>query len=131
MVVMSSELDDSGKREADFLKQLANPKRLLICSHLVRHEEDVNSLARKVGLSQSALSQHLTRLQNSGLITFRKEAQFRYYSCHHRGVTLVIDLLKGIFNQVDELETCISSTSCVPLASIGSAGSNAPQTAGR
>lgn len=47
--MISSDFHENGQREADFLKQLANPKRLLICSHLVRHEEDVNSLAQKVG----------------------------------------------------------------------------------
>ncbi|MGV2052450.1 ArsR/SmtB family transcription factor [Agrobacterium sp. 22-209-1] len=83
---MSSEFHDSGKREADFLKQLANPKRLLIGSHLIYHEEDVNSLARKVDLSQSALSQHLAGLHNSGLITFRRQAQFRYYRCDRRPI---------------------------------------------
>ncbi|WP_272949994.1 MULTISPECIES: hypothetical protein [Agrobacterium] len=43
------------------------------------------------------MSQHLAGLHSSGLVINRKEAQFRYYSCHHHGVILIIEVLKQIF----------------------------------
>jgi ArsR family transcriptional regulator len=40
-----------------------------------RGEASVNALAEEVGLSQSALSQHLAKMRDEGLITFRRESQ--------------------------------------------------------
>ena len=45
---------------SDFLSAMANPKRLLILKVLVEGEIAVGTLANQVGLSQSALSQHLS-----------------------------------------------------------------------
>ncbi|NLS20145.1 helix-turn-helix transcriptional regulator [Rhizobium sp. P40RR-XXII] len=83
---------------ADLLSQLSNPKRLEVCIHLSRHEEDVNSLARKLGISQSALSQHLTRLHHSGIVKVRRQAQFRYYTCDHPGVRQILKTLSKLFD---------------------------------
>ncbi|WP_271023126.1 metalloregulator ArsR/SmtB family transcription factor [Rhizobium sp. RCAM05973] len=82
---------------ADLLSQLSNPKRLEVCIHLSDHEEDVNSLAKRLGISQSALSQHLTRLHQSGIVKVRRHAQFRYYTCDHPGVQRILKTLSEIF----------------------------------
>ncbi|WP_081374225.1 ArsR/SmtB family transcription factor [Rhizobium leguminosarum] len=82
--------------ESRFLKKLANSKRLQICLLLSQDEFDVNSLATEVGLSQSALSQHLARLHQSGLVSFRKKAQFRYYRCGHPGVLAILTTLSAL-----------------------------------
>lgn len=67
---------------AKLLKLLANDKRLLILCKLVEHPEmNVSALVDAVGISQSALSQHLARLRDDGLVTFRREAQTLYYRC--------------------------------------------------
>ncbi len=83
---------------ADLLSQLSNPKRLEVCIHLSGREEDVNSLAKKLGISQSALSQHLTRLHHSGIVKVRRQAQFRYYTCDHPGVQQILKTLGNIFD---------------------------------
>lgn len=83
---------------ADLLSQLSNPKRLEVCIHLSGHEEDVNSLAKKLGISQSALSQHLTRLHHSGIVKVRRHAQFRYYTCDHPGVLQILKTLAELFD---------------------------------
>ncbi|WP_163877720.1 ArsR/SmtB family transcription factor [Rhizobium laguerreae] len=82
--------------ESRFLKKLANSKRLQICLLLSQDEFDVNSVATEVGLSQSALSQHLARLHQSGLVSFRKKAQFRYYRCGHPGVLAILTTLSAL-----------------------------------
>ncbi|GAC1043285.1 hypothetical protein thsrh120_32890 [Rhizobium sp. No.120] len=66
--------------------------------HLSGREEDVNSLAKKLGISQSALSQHLTRLHHSGIVKVRRQAQFRYYTCDHPGVLQILKTLAEIFD---------------------------------
>ncbi|CAN7678123.1 metalloregulator ArsR/SmtB family transcription factor [Rhizobium rhizogenes] len=82
----------------DLLSQLANPSRLQVCILLSNREEDVNSLARKIGISQPALSRHLARLHRSGIVKFRNHAQFRYYSCDHPDVLELLKTLTEIYS---------------------------------
>jgi ArsR family transcriptional regulator, virulence genes transcriptional regulator len=65
---------------AAVLRALANPSRLLILCKLVEYREaNVTSLAEAVGLSQSALSQHLAKMREEGLVTYRRESQTLWY----------------------------------------------------
>ena len=57
----------------------ANPRRLMILCRLAEGEASVGDLQRFVGLSQSALSQHLARLRGAGMVATRREAQTIYY----------------------------------------------------
>lgn len=65
---------------AAMLRALANERRLMILCKLVEWgEATVNSLADAVGLSQSALSQHLAKMRHEGLVAFRRESQTLWY----------------------------------------------------
>lgn len=65
---------------ASVLRAIANERRLMILCRLVECGEDnVSSLAEAVGLSQSALSQHLAKMRDEGLVTFRRESQTLWY----------------------------------------------------
>ncbi|SRR6266542_5749427 len=65
---------------AGVLRTLANERRLVVLCKLVeRGEANVNSLAETVGLSQSALSQHLAKMREEGLVTYRRESQTLWY----------------------------------------------------
>jgi ArsR family transcriptional regulator, virulence genes transcriptional regulator len=65
---------------AGVLTAVANERRLLILCKLVEWgEANVNSLAEAVGLSQSALSQHLAKMREEGLVTYRRESQTLWY----------------------------------------------------
>jgi ArsR family transcriptional regulator len=65
---------------AGVLRALANERRLMILCKLVEWgEATVNSLADAVGLSQSALSQHLAKMREEGLVTYRRESQVLWY----------------------------------------------------
>jgi ArsR family transcriptional regulator len=62
------------------LRALANQRRLLILCRLVEcREANVSSLADAVGLSQSALSQHLAKMREEGLVVYRRESQTLWY----------------------------------------------------
>lgn len=65
---------------AELLKALAHPARLLVLCRLVEGEAAVGELQPLVGLSQSALSQHLATLREMELVTTRRESQTIYYS---------------------------------------------------
>lgn len=65
---------------ATLLGTMANPRRLAVLCRLVElGEMTVGDLADEAGLSQSALSQHLARLREEGLVTFRRERQTLWY----------------------------------------------------
>lgn len=73
-------LEAKAGQVADLLSALANDRRLLILCKLVETgEATVGALADDVGLSQSALSQHLARMREEGIVTFRREAQTLWY----------------------------------------------------
>jgi len=61
------------------LKQLANAKRLMILCSLVTGEKRVGELASLVGLSSSALSQHLAKMREAGLVDCDKRGQHVHY----------------------------------------------------
>jgi DNA-binding transcriptional ArsR family regulator len=84
---------------AGFLQLLGNDKRLLIlCELMMAGEMPVHALADSVGLSQSALSQHLARLRADELVHTRREAQTIYYSVSRDDrVRRTLALLKQLF----------------------------------
>lgn len=62
------------------LKAIGNRRRLMMLCKLVEHgERSVTDLANDVGLSQSALSQHLAKMREEGLVSFRRESQTLWY----------------------------------------------------
>ena len=79
------------------LSILGNEKRVQVLALIVEREWDVGSLATEVGLSQSALSQHLKKLRDGKLVTVRREAQTLYYSCSSPSVILILGVLQDHF----------------------------------
>ncbi len=74
------ELEKKAKEAATLLRMLGNESRLLVLCHIVdAGEMSVGALAEQVGLSQPALSQHLARMREEGLLAARREAQSVYY----------------------------------------------------
>ena len=57
----------------------------------------VGELQARIALSQSALSQHLARMREEGLIAFRREAQTLYYRIEHPEVARLMAPLKTLF----------------------------------
>lgn len=78
---------------AAFLKLMANPHRLMILCHLLEQEMSVSEINSHVPLSQSALSQHLAILRNSGMVTTRREQQTIHYRLANPGVHAIMGQL--------------------------------------
>ena len=87
------ELLPKSGRAADLLGALANQKRLMIMAHLFVGELSVNNLAAKVNLSQSALSQHLAKLRNLGLVDTRREGQTIFYRATSSEAVAIVETL--------------------------------------
>ncbi len=95
---MSASILTPGLRPAaKLMKALSNEARLLILCELGQGERSVGQLCEIVGLSQSALSQHLARLRADGLVRTRRRSQTIFYSIASREVTAVIEVLADLF----------------------------------
>lgn len=87
---------NSVKAEA-MLKMLANAKRLIILCHLTKGRKSVGELANTVGLSHSALSQHLAKMKAQELIADEKQGQMVYYYIKRPEVEALLSTLYLIY----------------------------------
>ncbi len=93
---------DQADTAASLLAAMANPKRLMILCTLVEGEIAVGALAEKVDLSQSALSQHLSKLRALRLVDTRRDAQTIFYSSSSRYVKTILNTLESLYGSSTE-----------------------------
>ena len=82
---------------AQLLRALASPHRLQVLCALTGGEHSVGELNARVALSQSALSQHLARLRDEGLVSTRRDGQTVYYALADGPALTVIEALHGVY----------------------------------
>jgi DNA-binding transcriptional ArsR family regulator len=75
------------------LKLIANEQRLLLLCRLSQGESAVSELVELTGLSQSAVSQHLARLREGGMVKTRREATTIFYRVADQDVHDLIGML--------------------------------------
>lgn len=91
-------VDNRATQAVILLKAVANESRLIILAVLNNQgEKSVGELETIVGLSQSALSQHLARLRKDGIVKTRREAQTIYYSLATSDVKELLTCLNTLF----------------------------------
>ncbi len=81
------------------LKAMGNARRLEILYYLMQGEMNVSELEKVVGLSQSALSQHLAVLRAENVVKTRRVAQTIFYSIKSEKALKILQLLDKIYNQ--------------------------------
>jgi len=84
---------------AELLTAMSNARRLELLCILLAGEKTVGNLAEQVGLSQSAVSQHLSKLRKRKLVTTRRDAQQLYYSVISPAVEVIMEALGIIFDE--------------------------------
>ena len=83
---------------ARMLKLIGNERRLLILCFLAANGEmRAGELMSVVGLSQSALSQHLAKMRADGLVAFRRESQALHYRISDPRAARILNALKDIY----------------------------------
>ena len=92
-------MDRNLKRASSVLKAMSNLHRLRVLCHLASGEKSVGELEPIVGLSQSALSQHLARLRREHLVKTRRQAQTIFYSLDGDEAPRLIEALYGIYGR--------------------------------
>jgi DNA-binding transcriptional ArsR family regulator len=91
-------LQEGAAKAATLLRTVGNEHRLLVlCLLIEQGEMSVGGLLERVELSQSALSQHLAKMRDEGLVGFRREAQTLYYRIENPDVEKLVATLKSIF----------------------------------
>ena len=90
--------EEKASEAAAMLKSLGNEKRLMILCKLLEHGElSVMRLNREVGLSQSALSQHLARMREENIVGTRRDAQQIFYHVSDPRVSRILATLKTVY----------------------------------
>lgn len=99
-MIIDMQVDDlrqNAQKASELLKAMSNEKRLMILCYLAGGEKAVGEMETLVGLSQSALSQHLARLRRDGLVKTRRASQTIYYSLAGGDAQAVMETLYGIY----------------------------------
>jgi ArsR family transcriptional regulator, virulence genes transcriptional regulator len=91
------------------LRAMGNPQRLRILLLLAERERSVIELEALVGLSQSAVSQHLARLRQTGLVRFRRDGQMTCYALEGPEVHSILVTLHLLYGR-DESAAAIPSS---------------------
>ena len=92
-----TELHDMASNACELLKAMANEWRLMILCQLSEGERTVSELQELLGLSQSALSQHLAILRREKIVRARKHAQSVSYSLSGDEATKIMESLHDVF----------------------------------
>jgi ArsR family transcriptional regulator, virulence genes transcriptional regulator len=93
-----ADMAENASRAAELLALLASGPRLLVMCHLAAAGElPVGALVNRIGISQSALSQHLAKLREQGLVAFRREGQVLHYRVADAKVLRVLELLHELY----------------------------------
>ena len=82
---------------AGMLRALSHEARLRVLCELVDGERTAGDLVARSGLSQSALSQHLAKLREEGLVTTRRESQVIFYRLDDPRAARLLGILHEIY----------------------------------
>ena len=96
------DLKEHATKAARMLKTLSSESRLMILCALESREYSVTELHQQIGLSQSALSQHLATLRREDMVKTRRESQVIFYSLAQSDTTRIIEVLSDLFCPQDK-----------------------------
>ena len=92
-----AKLEANAEQASRLLTAMANAKRLRILCCLLDGEMNVGDLEERVGLAQSPLSQHLSKLRAWNFVKTRREGQQVYYSVASDEVRHILTTLYEIY----------------------------------
>jgi DNA-binding transcriptional ArsR family regulator len=96
----------------DVFRALADPTRRAIFEHLTRDgEQTVHALTFRAGVSQPAVSKHLTVLKRAKLVCHRRDGRETHYRAQPNALAPMVDWLNlyGAFwrDRFDKLENLL------------------------
>ena len=99
---MTSDFDldrmtEAADKACALMKTLGHKGRLMVLCQLASGEKSVGELAEVLGIPQSPLSQHLSRMRKEKLVSTRREAQTIYYSLAAHEAGKIIECLYELY----------------------------------
>lgn len=88
-------------RAAKLMSMMSATSRLEILCILSEGEQSVLRLADRLGLSQSAMSQHLKKLKDFGLVETRRDGQTIFYRLDGTEAVAVLGVLHDLYCRTD------------------------------
>jgi ArsR family transcriptional regulator len=92
-----AEIGRHAEAAAGLLRALSHEARLKVLCELVSGERSAGELVKAAGLSQSALSQHLARLREEGVVATRRDGQTIFYRLADPQVSRVLETLHDLY----------------------------------
>lgn len=99
---MMEAIEGRAEEVAHRLSLMANAKRLLILCTLGDKEMSVGALQDSLGISQSSLSQHLSRLRQAEILATRRDGQMIFYRIDDMQTMSIMASLYETFCKPDE-----------------------------
>ena len=93
---MLSASDDIDAIQVSMLRTLASPHRLRLIHLLGPGSRDVNELARGLGLSQAATSQHLAAMRAAGFVEAVRDGRSMHYRLTDPEIVAACSLMRDI-----------------------------------
>jgi ArsR family transcriptional regulator len=87
----------SAAEAARLMQLMGHGGRLMLLCHLSQGEQTVGEIQAKLGIGQSALSQHLGRLRSEGLVTAEREGTHMRYRLSSPEATSVLETLHRLY----------------------------------
>ncbi|MDC1209521.1 metalloregulator ArsR/SmtB family transcription factor [Pseudomonadota bacterium] len=86
-------MEENALKAANFLKGIASQHRLVILCQLAEGEKSVTQLIEATSLPQTSMSQHLSKLKEENIVTFRRDHRTLYYSIKNEAILKIMDVL--------------------------------------
>ena len=86
-------MEENALKAANFLKGIASQHRLVILCQLAEGEKSVTQLIEATSLPQTSMSQHLSKLKEENIVTFRRNHRTLYYSIKNEAILKIMDVL--------------------------------------
>jgi|TARA_B110000977_G_scaffold57450_1_gene78052 DNA-binding transcriptional ArsR family regulator len=86
-------MEENALKAANFLKGIASQHRLVILCQLAEGEKSVTQLIEATSLPQTSMSQHLSKLKEENIVTFRRDHRTLYYSIKNEAILKIMDIL--------------------------------------
>jgi len=95
------QMTKAADKASALMKTLGHKGRLMVLCQLAGGEKSVGELSDSLGIPQSPLSQHLSRMRKEGLVGTRREAQTIFYSLKARDAGKIIECLYDLYCATD------------------------------
>lgn len=102
------------KEQIKIFKALASESRLQILLLLKEHPQCVGAIAKRLNMTQPAISQHLRVLTDAGLVRMRKSGYWVHYEMNKASIENTTKALAEVFGGWVELRGYGSMTSNCP-----------------